>query len=80
MVDILDYHSTPVQAAEIAHDAQVGFLLLNHIAPPLPLPGLKDIFLKGTSDAFKGRIQIARDGDFLSLPAGSKLIETSRRF
>ena len=80
MVDIVDYHSTPVQAAERAHDAQVGFLLLNHIAPPLPLPGLKDIFLKGTSDAFKGRIQIARDGDFLSLPAGSKLIETSRRF
>ena len=29
----------PEQAAEIARDAKVRYLLLNHIAPPLPMPG-----------------------------------------
>ena len=80
MVDILDYHSTPVQAAEIAHDAQVGFLLLNHIAPPLPLPGLEKAFLGAASDIYSGPIRIGADGDFVSLPAASTDIKVSRRF
>lgn len=79
MKDILNYHTTPQEAADIAQKAQVGYLLLNHVAPPLPLPGLVDVFLKGTSDIFKGKIQVAKDGDFLSLPAGQKVIQTSTR-
>ena len=35
--DILNYHTTPVEAAEIARDTGVGYLLYNHIVPPLPL-------------------------------------------
>jgi len=80
MKDITDYHTSPVQAAEIAQQAQVSYLLLNHIAPPLPLPGLVDAFLKGTAEVFKGKIQVAKDGDFLSLPAGKKSIDVSHRF
>jgi ribonuclease Z len=80
MKDITNYHTSPVQAAQIAQQAQVSFLLLHHIAPPLPLPGLVDTFLRGTADVFKGKIQVAKDGDFLSLPAGKKSIETSHRF
>lgn len=80
MKDILNYHTTPQEAADIASKAQVNFLLLNHVAPPLPLPGLVDVFLKGTSDIFKGKIQVAKDGDFLSLPAGQKIIQTSSRY
>ncbi len=80
MKDITDYHTSPVQAAEIAQQAQVAYLLLHHIAPPLPLPGLVDVFLKGTADAFKGKIQVAKDGDFLSLPAGQKSIQVSHLF
>jgi hypothetical protein len=38
------------------------------------------IFLKGTDEIFKGKIQVAKDGDFLSLPAGKKTIETGHRF
>jgi ribonuclease Z len=78
--DITNYHTSPVQAAEIAQQAQVSYLLLNHIAPPLPFPGLVSIFLKGTDEIFKGKIQVAKDGDFLSLPAGKKTIETGHRF
>ena len=80
MKDILNYHSTPQEAAQIASKAQVKFLLLNHVAPPLPLPGLVDVFLKGTADIFKGQIQVAKDGDVVSLPAGQTAVQTSRRF
>jgi len=80
MKDITTYHTSPLEAAQIAQKSQVTFLLLNHIAPPLPLPGLVDVFLKGTADVFKGKIQVAKDGDVLSLPAGQKTIESSQRF
>jgi ribonuclease Z len=79
MKDILNYHTTPQEAASLAQKAQVGYLLFNHVAPPLPLPGLVDEFLKGTSDIFKGKIQVAKDGDMLSLPAGQKVIQSSTR-
>ena len=79
MKDILNYHTTPQEAATIAQKAQVGFLLFNHVTPPLPLPGLVDVFLKGTSDIFKGKIQVAKDGDVLSMPAGQKIIHASNR-
>ena len=67
-------------AAEIAQQAKVSYLLLNHIVPPLPLQGLVDAFLKGTAEVFKGKIQVAKDGDLLSLPAGKKSIDVSHRF
>lgn len=80
MKDITNYHTSPVEAAQIAQQAQVSYLLLNHIAPPLPFPVLVDVFLKGTTDVFKGKIQVAKDGDLLSLPAGKKSIDVSHRF
>ena len=80
MKDITNYHTSPVEAAQIANKAEVGYLMLHHIAPPLPLPGLVDVFLKGTDKAFKGKIQVAKDGDMLSLPAGQKTIQATSRF
>jgi len=69
--DITDYHSTPVQAAETARDAGVRFLLLHHIVPPLPLPGMDAAFLGNAPTIFPGPMRVGRDGDLLSLPAGS---------
>jgi ribonuclease Z len=80
MKDVTNYHTSPVEAAQIANKAEVGYLMLHHIAPPLPLPGLVDVFLKGTDKAFKGKIQVAKDGDMLTLPAGQKIIQASSRF
>jgi ribonuclease Z len=77
--DIPGYHTTPEQAAGIARDAGVGFLLLNHIVPALPLPGMETAFLGTASSIFKGPIRVGVDGDFISLPAASKAIEVSRR-
>ena len=61
-------------------DARVGYLLLNHIAPPLPLPGLEKAFLGNAPGIYNGRLRVGQDGDFVSMPAGSKAINFSRRF
>ena len=78
--DIVDYHASPEQAAETARDARVGYLLLNHIVPPLPVPGMEKAFLGGAPDIYTGTIRVGNDGDFISLPVGSKDIRVTRRF
>lgn len=78
--DILNYHASPEEAAETARDAKVGYLLLNHIVPPLPLPGMEKAFLGKAPEIYSGPIRVGMDGDFLSLPASSTEIKVSRRF
>lgn len=80
MADIVDYHTSPEEAAEVARDAQVRFLLLNHIAPPLPLPGMEAAFLGRAGEIYTGPLRVGIDGDLLSLPAGSQDIRHQRRF
>lgn len=78
--DILDYHSSPEQAAETARDAKARYLVLNHIVPMLAVPGMEKAFLGQAPGIYDGPIRVAADGDFLSLPAGSTDIRVSRRF
>lgn len=74
--DILDYHASPVEAAETAKAAQVGHLVYYHIVPPLVIPGQKALYLDGADKVFKN-YSIAEDGLSFSLPVGSKeIIET----
>lgn len=77
--DIPDYHTTPEEAAEIARDAGVGYLLFNHITPPLPIPGLQQAFHGEAETIYKGDVRVGIDGDFISLPAGSKDMKHSNR-
>ena len=76
--DILNYHTTPEQAAAIAQRAHVGELVLTHIAPPLPSRLFHAAFLGDAPGRYDGRIRIAEDGLRLFLPAGSKAIEASQ--
>ena len=78
--DILDYHASPEQAAQTAREAKVGYLLLNHIVPALPLPGMEQAFLGAAPGVFSGPIRVAADGDFFSLLPGSSEITLTRRF
>lgn len=71
--DILDYHTSPVEAAETARDAGVGHLLYYHIVPPLVIPGQDILFLNG-ADAVFPNYTIGQDGVAFSLPANSKEI------
>lgn len=73
--DIVNYHTSPPEAAEVAEEAKVGYLLLNHIVPPLPFSGAEKFFLADAEERFNGPIRIGKNGDFLSLPTGSKAIQ-----
>lgn len=79
--DIVDYHTTPREAAQIAEAAGAGALLFNHIVPALPgLPGLDEVFLQDVAQVYRGPARVGRDGDFYSLPAGSRETRHQRRF
>lgn len=77
--DIPNYHASPLDVAVLAQEAEVGHVVLSHIVPPLPLPPLKEIFLGKAPDVFQGPFRIGEDGDFISLPAGSKEVIYGRR-
>ncbi len=78
-VDVLDYHTTPVEAAEIAEAAEVGRLLFAHVVPPMPIPGLTSVFMRGVHEAYGGPITLGRDGTSISLPVGSTEILVDER-
>ncbi|MGI9590743.1 MAG: MBL fold metallo-hydrolase [Myxococcota bacterium] len=76
--DILDYHTSPVEAAEIARDAKVGHLLYTHIVPPLLLPPMEDLFVQGVDQTWDGPVTVGRDGTLATLPVGSDVIEVDQ--
>jgi len=78
MTDIPGYHTTPVEAAELAKAAGARHLLFYHVVPPLPVPGLEGVFLEGVSSAFSGGVTLGRDGTRISLPSGSKAVDVSQ--
>jgi ribonuclease Z len=79
MHDVLNYHTTPEQAAEIAQAAGVKALVLHHIVPPLPSSGLDPVFLQRATEIYRGPMRIGVDGDWISLPAGSRSVAMGRR-
>lgn len=60
--DVRDYHTTPVQAAEVAQAAGVKELVLSHIFPPIPNRLAERLLLQGTAAAFGGKIVLGEDG------------------
>lgn len=79
MHDVLNYHTTPEEAAEIAQAAGVKALVFNHIVPPLPSSGLDPVFLQRAGQIYTGPLHIGVDGDWFTLQAGSKSIEMGKR-
>jgi len=77
--DILDYHASPVEAAQSAAEAEAGALVVYHVVPPLPAAPLERIFAQGMRDEYQGPIRISVDGTFVSLPASSTKILFSER-
>jgi len=69
--DILDYHSSPLDAAKTAKAAGAKDLVLYHIVPMLPNDALIPMFVKGASDEFEGKITVSEDGTIVRLPVGS---------
>ncbi len=77
MHDILNYHTTPEEAAEEAQAANVQQLVFNHIVPPLAFKYAYPAFVGGSAKFFKGPITVGEDGMLFSLPAGNKDIHRS---
>jgi ribonuclease Z len=76
-VDVLNYHTTPVEAAEIARDAGVGELVYYHIVPPLVFPGAEAVWLEGVDEVFEN-YTLSQDGTSFTLPPNSKDIIQTR--
>lgn len=73
--DTINYHTSPVEAAEIANEAHVQLLVFSHIVPPLPNALARHMFMRGVAEARgEGQTQIGYDGLMLTLPAGSKAV------
>lgn len=78
MADIPSYHATPVEAAEIAAEADAGALVFSHIVPAVPSRALYPYYLKGTGEAYDGPIIMGEDGMVFSLPAGEEAMTRTR--
>jgi len=72
--DIHNYHATPVEAAEVAAEADVNHLLYYHIVPALPLRRLEALFLAGVDEVYHGGVTVGRDGTWAHLPAGVDVV------
>jgi ribonuclease Z len=60
LLDTLDYHSSPAEAAATAQRAGVGTLVLTHYVPAIP-PGGDDEWRRLAADHFDGRIELGAD-------------------
>ncbi len=74
MHDIPSYHTTPVQAAEVANEAGVKLLVLYHLNPPPPNRLVERVFTRGVERARQGRWLLGDDGTLVALPIGSNAI------
>jgi len=72
--DIPSYHTTPEDAARIAQQSGVRYLMFYHTIPPLPLAYLNAAFLGDAPKIFKGPITVGKDGMMMSLPAGATAV------
>ncbi len=71
MDDIPSYHSTPVQAAEVANEAGVRLLVMYHLNPPPPNKLIEQVFLRGVADVRPTGWVVGDDGTLVTLPAES---------
>lgn len=69
--DILEYHTSPKQAIEMARDAGVEALVLTHLVPAPRNRVMEWMFLRGTDGIWSGEVILAKDGMLISLPPSS---------
>ena len=65
--DIVDYHSSPEDAAAVAAAAGVQKLILSHLAPTPENPISRRFYTRGLEDIYAGPILLAEDGDLYTI-------------
>lgn len=71
MRDILSYHTTPEEAAQVAAESGAKQLIFNHIVPPMPVRFGYPAFVGDAAQFYKGPMTVGEDGMLFSLPANS---------
>jgi ribonuclease Z len=71
MRDIPSYHTTPVEAAEMANAAGVRLLVLSHLNPPPPNRMAERPFVRGVAETRAEGWILGDDGTLITLPADS---------
>ncbi len=71
--DTLDYHTTPVEAAEAANEAGAELLVFYHYAP-VPQNAIMDrIYMRGIDDIRPAGVLAAQDGTHISIAANGSI-------
>ena len=73
MEDITTYHTTPVEAAEIANLAKVQHLIFYHLTPAPRNRTTETIFLRGVKEV-REEWTLSNDGTMVVLPVGNEEI------
>jgi ribonuclease Z len=69
--DTPDYHTTPVEAAEVANAARARLLVISHLVPPVEGTIPESIFMRGVDKVRSNDTLVAHDGLLIELPVGS---------
>ena len=77
MHDIPSYHTTPVEAAEVANEAGVKLLVLSHLTPAPPMRVVEPAFTRGVDAVRPTGWRLAEDGLLVELPVDSSAIDVS---
>jgi ribonuclease Z len=73
--DIPSYHTSPVEAAEVANAAGVKLLVLYHLTPPPPAWLVERAFVRGVDAVRPSGWVLADDGLVVTLPIGSQAVD-----
>jgi ribonuclease Z len=76
MGDIPSYHTSPVEAAEVANEAGVRLLVLYHLTPPPPMALVERVFTRGVAETRADGWVPGDDGLLVELPIGSSDVRT----
>ena len=77
MADIVTYHTTPIEAAEIANQANVKHLVFYHLTPAPRNALMESMFVRGVNDIRK-EWTLSEDGTLVILPLNSEKIEITK--
>ena len=75
VIDTVDYHTSPVETAELANEADVPMLVFTHFAPAPANDFIAGFFMRDVEDIRPDGVVLADDGMHMRLPVGSDAIE-----
>jgi ribonuclease Z len=73
--DIPSYHTSPIDAAQIANEAHARLLVLTHLLPPVPNSIAERAFLRGVDAVRPTSVVLGHDGLIVHLPGRTDAIE-----